>query len=57
MFGYLLSLAPDGDEPAPVWADGQLAGPDAELTLTGMVDSPLVVRLADDALALSRRAR
>jgi hypothetical protein len=57
IFGYLLSLGPDGDEPAPAWADGQLAGPDAELTLTGMVESPLVVRLSGDALALSRRAR
>ena len=57
MFGYLLSLAPDLDEPAPAWADGQLAGPDAEVTLTGMAESPLVVRLSGDALALSRRAR
>ena len=57
MFGYLLSLAPDRDEPALAWADGQLGGPDAEVTLTGMVESPLVVRLSGEALALSRRAR
>jgi hypothetical protein len=57
MFGYLLSLAPDGDEPAPAWAMGRLAGPDAELILTGMDESRLVVRLAGDALALSRRSR
>lgn len=57
MFGYLLSLAPDRDEPALAWADGQLGGPDAEVTLTGMVESPLVMRLSGEALALSRRAR
>jgi hypothetical protein len=57
MFGYLLSLAPGGDQPAPAWADGQLGGPDAEVTLTGVVDSPLVVRLSGEGLALSRRAR
>lgn len=55
MFGYLLSLAHDRDEPAPAWAYGRLAGPDAELVLTGMDESPLVVRLVGDALALSRR--
>jgi len=57
MFGYVLSLARDGDEPTAAWADGGLAGPDAELALTGIDESPLVVRLAGDALDLSRRRR
>jgi hypothetical protein len=43
------------DEPAPAWADGRLAGPNAELVLTGMDEGALAVRLAGDALALSRR--
>jgi heparinase II/III-like protein len=55
MFGYLLSLAADGDEPASAWAHGGLVGPDAELVLTGMGDGPLAVRLTGDALAVSRR--
>jgi hypothetical protein len=55
MFGYLLALASDGNEPAPAWPDGQLAGPDAELVLNGMDQRPLVVSLSGDALALSRR--
>jgi hypothetical protein len=54
MFGYQLSLAANGNEPAPAWAEGSLAGPDAELVLTGMDESPLVVSLTGDALALSR---
>jgi hypothetical protein len=57
MFGYVLALASDGDEPTPAWADGWLSGPDAELVITGMDESPLMVRLAGDALALSRRRR
>jgi hypothetical protein len=55
MFGYLLSLGADVDEPAPAWADGRLAGPNVELVLTGMDERALAVRLAGDALALSRR--
>jgi hypothetical protein len=53
MFGYLLSLG--GDEPAPAWAEGGLSGVDAELILTGMDESPLRVKLAGDAIFLSRR--
>ena len=55
MFGYLLSLAPDAGDPAPAWAQGWLTGDDAELVLTGIEGGALAVRLAGDALALSRR--
>jgi hypothetical protein len=54
MFGYLLSLAPGAGQPAPVWAEGSLSGPDAELALSGMDGGDLAVRLADGDLALSR---
>jgi hypothetical protein len=54
-FGYLLSLDAGRDEPAPAWAHGGLAGPEAELVLTGIDESPLVVKLAGEALNLSRR--
>jgi hypothetical protein len=54
MFGYLLSLAGAGEEPAPAWAEGRLAGTDAGVVLTGMDESPLGIKLAGDALVLSR---
>jgi Heparinase II/III-like protein/Heparinase II/III N-terminus len=55
MFGYLLSLTSDGDEPAPAWASGWLSGPHPELILTGMGERALVVKLEGDALRLAQR--
>jgi hypothetical protein len=53
MFGYLLSLT--GEEPAPARATGGLSGIEAELILTGMDEAPLRVKLAGDALFVSRQ--
>jgi hypothetical protein len=57
MFGYLLSLAPGVDEPAPAWAEGRLTGVGAELVLTGMDEGAVAVRLAGDALTVTRPQR
>jgi Heparinase II/III-like protein len=54
MFGYLLSLDADGAQPAAAWAEGWLSGADAELTLRGMDEGALRMKLAGDSLALSR---
>jgi hypothetical protein len=52
MFGYLLDLARDGEPSA--WAEGSIAGRSAEVRVAGVGDRELVVRLAGEALVLSR---
>jgi len=56
MFGYRLSVSAAAAEPAPVWANGRIAGDDAEVTLEGMDGGELRLKLAGDALVLSRTA-
>ena len=54
-FGYLLSLEPGQGDPGPAWASGGLAGPDAQVVISGMDERALVVRLDGGDLALSKR--
>jgi hypothetical protein len=54
LFGYRLSLAGGAEEPGSAFADGRLAGAEAEVILTGIDTGVLRVKLAGDALVLSR---